>query len=573
MSTTTDNVGQGSLGMLSAFVRAYPGRTALALAALIVAGVMDGLGLSLLLSMLNLATGAEEDPSLPEQIALDVVERLGLEPTLVTLLSLGVGLIALKAVIVLLANRQVGYTVAHVATDLRLQLVRAVMHSRWRYYLAQPVGKLSNAMATEAHRASEGFFHGAVMATQTISAVIYAGLALMISWQASLLALSFGAVLLSLLHFLIRMAGGAGRKQTGLLKSLLSVMTDQLGAVKPLKAMAREDHVDQMLSSQTRDLKKALKNQVLAKSALTALQEPMLAILVGIGFFFFLVQMNMPMATVMIMIFLIARSVNHLAKAQRALQHMVISESAYWSLRSTIEEAESQREPPRGFRAPSLERGIRFDRVSFRYAEHVVLDEVSLDVPARQLTVLTGPSGSGKTTLIDLVAGLLHPDRGEVLIDGVSLLEIDHHQWRRMIGYVPQDPLLINDTVFNNLTLGEPDLSAADAEEALRLADAWDFVERLPQGLHTVLGERGGTLSGGQRQRLAIARALIHRPSLLILDEATSSLDQTSEAAVVETVEHLKGRLSLLAVSHDEALVQVADQVWRLRDGHLENLA
>lgn len=563
---------EGSLAMLSAFVRAYPGRTAIALLALIVAGVMDGLGLSLLLSMLNLATGVEDDPSLPEQIALDVVDRLGLEPTLVTLLGLGVGMIALKAVIVLLANRQVGYTVAHVATDLRLQLVRAVMHSRWRYYLAQPVGKLSNAMATEAHRASEGFFHGAVMATQTISALIYAALALMISWQASLIALGFGAGLLALLHFLIRMAGGAGRRQTGLLKSLLSVMTDQLGAVKPLKAMAREDHIDQLLSGQTRDLKKALKNQVVAKAALTALQEPMLAILVGVGFFFFLVQMNMPMATVMIMIFLIARSVNHLAKGQRALQHMVISESAYWSLRTTIEEAEAEREPARGFRKPSLEHSIRFDEVSFRYADQPVLDRISLTIKAGQLTVLTGPSGSGKTTLIDLVAGLLHPGSGQVLVDEVSLLEIDHHQWRRMIGYVPQDSLLINDTVFSNLTLGDPDLTAADAEQALRLADAWDFVDRLPQGLQTPLGERGGTLSGGQRQRLAIARALIHRPALLVLDEATSSLDSESEAAVIKTIEHLKGRLSLLAVSHDEALVQVADRVYRLHEGSLDDV-
>lgn len=573
MNSSAKRQTQGSIGMLRAFVRAYPGRTAIALLALIVAGVMDGLGLSLLLSMLNLATGTAADPSLPEQIALDVVQRLGLEPTLVTLLSLGVGLIALKAVIVLLANRQVGYTVAHVATDLRLQLVRAIMHSRWRYYLAQPVGKLSNAMATEAHRAAEGFFYGAVMATQTISAVIYAALALMISWQASLIALGFGAALLALLHFLIRMAGGAGRKQTGLLKSLLSVMTDQLGAVKPLKAMAREDHVDQMLSGQTRDLKKALKNQVFAKASLTALQEPMLAILVGVGFFVFLVQMEMPMATVMVMIFLIARSVNHLAKGQRALQHMVVSESAYWSLRGSIEEAEAEREPPRGFRAPNLSESIRFDQVTFRYGAHQVLEQISLEIPAGQLTVLTGPSGCGKTTLIDLVAGLLHPDQGEVLIDGVNLLEIDHHQWRRMIGYVPQDPLLINDTVFRNLSLGDPKLNAADAEQALRLAHAWDFVSRLPQGLDTVLGERGGTLSGGQRQRLAIARALIHQPALLILDEATSSLDQASEAAVIETIEQLKGRLSLLAVSHDEGLVRVADQVHRLRDGRLEDLA
>jgi ATP-binding cassette subfamily C protein len=560
---------QGALRMLWTFARAYPGRTSLALCALVVAGLLDGLGLSLLLSMLNLATGEADDPSLPERVALDVVERLGLEPTLVTLLTLGVGMIAVKAVIVLMANRQVGYTVAHVATDLRLSLIRAVMESRWRYYLAQPVGKLSNAMATEAHRASEGFFQGAIMATQFINALIYASLALLISWQASLLALLFGGFLLGLLHFLVRMAGGAGRRQTGLLKSLLSAMTDQLGAVKPLKAMGREDHVDGMLSNQTRDLKRALKNQVFAKAALLALQEPMLAILVGVGFFFFLVQMNMAMATVMIMIFLIARSVNHMAKAQRAWQHMAVSESAYWSLKATIDEAVEQMEPRRGFREPSLEKGIAFSDVGFRYDQQDVLREINLTIQPGLLTVLTGPSGSGKTTLIDLVAGLLHPDGGQILIDDVDLEEIDHRRWRRMIGYVPQDPLLVNDSVFRNLTLGDPALSPEDAERALKMADAWAFINSLPEGMDTILGERGGRLSGGQRQRLAIARALIHRPSLLILDEATSNLDHESEGAVIATVNQLKGQLTMLAVSHDDALVDAADVVVRLQDGRI----
>ncbi len=564
---------QGAGRMLVSFVRAYPGRTSLALLALIIAGVLDGLGLSLLLSMLNLATGATEDPSMPEQVALDIVESLGLEPTTVSLLVLGVAMIGVKAMIVLLANRQVGYTVAHVATDLRLKLIQAVMNSRWRYYLAQPVGRLSNAVATEAHRASEGFFHGAVMATQTISALIYAGLALLISWQASLIALLFGGGLLGILHFLVRIAGRAGRDQTGLLKSLLSVMTDQLGAVKPLKAMAREQHVDRLMSSQTRDLKKALKSQVIAKAGLTALQEPLLAILVGVGFFFFLVQMSLPMGTVMVMIFLIARSVNHLAKAQRAWQHMAVSESAYWSLRETIDEAEGEREPARGHLAPSLERAISFDQVSFGYGDKSVIKELSLEIPVGQLTVLTGPSGSGKTTVIDLVAALLHAQSGQIRIDDQALDDTDHQRWRRLIGYVPQDPLLVNDSVFHNLTLGEPDLSEADAREALELADAWEFVSALPQGMHTTLGERGGRLSGGQRQRLAIARALIHKPRLLILDEATSNLDAESEAAVVATIEDLKGRLTLLAVSHDDGLVRAADQVIRIREGRLAEIA
>lgn len=561
--------GRGSMRMLLAFMRGYPARTLLALVALIVAGVLDGLGLSLLLSMLNLATGATDDPSAPERIALELVESIGLEPTTVSLLTLGVIMIAFKAMIVLLANRQVGYTVAHVATDLRLSLIRAVMKSRWRYYLAQPVGKLSNAVATEAHRASEGFYHGAVMATQTISALIYAGLALMISWQASLIALIFGGFLLGLLHFLVRIAGRAGRDQTGLLKSLLSVMTDQLGAVKPLKAMAREEHVDELMSGQTRLLKKALKSQVIAKAGLTALQEPLLAILVGVGFFFFLVQMQLPMATVMVMIFLIARSVNHLAKAQRSQQHMAVSESAYWSLRQTIDEAEAEREPARGHLPARLEQAIEFNDVSFGYDGRPVLQNLSMTIPVGQLTVLSGPSGSGKTTLIDLVAGLLHVDSGTISVDGQPLNDIDHHQWRRSIGYVPQDPLLINDSVFKNLTLGEPDLGRDAAERALKMADAWDFVAELPQGLETPLGERGGRLSGGQRQRLAIARALIHGPRLLILDEATSNLDSDTEASIIKTIEQLKGQLTLLAVSHDEGLVRAADQVIRINAGQI----
>ncbi len=561
---------QGALAMLMAFIRAYPVRSTVVLLALTVASILDGLGLSVLLSMLNLATGETENPSLPEQTALDLVHRLGLDPTTAVLLSLGVSLIAAKAVFVLVANRQVGYAVAHVATDLRLGLIQAVMQSRWRYYLSQPVGRLSNSLATEAHRASEGFYHGAVMATQIINALIFGALAMMISWQASLAALLCGGVLLGLLHFLVTLAGRAGRDQTSLLKDLLSVMTDQLGAIKPLKAMGREGHIDGLMSAQTKQLKKALKNQVFSKAALIALQEPLLAILVAIGFFAFVVKMGMGMATVVVMIFLIARAVNHLAKAQRAYQHMSISESAYWSMKAITEEAETEKEPRQGTGAPSLQKGIAFNNVTFAYDQRPTLNNVDFFIPAGQLTVLTGASGAGKTTVIDLVAGLLQPKDGSIEVDGVNLETIDRQQWRHMIGYVPQDALLVNESVFYNLTLGDTSLTEKDAQQALELADAAEFVAGLEKGLHTPLGERGGRLSGGQKQRLAIARALIQKPKLLILDEATSNLDAESEKAVVATVKHLKGQLTMLAVSHDEAMTEVADQQITLSQGEVQ---
>jgi len=132
---------------------------------------------------------------------------------------------------------------------------------------------------------------------------------------------------------------------------------------------------------------------------------------------------------------------------------------------------------------------------------------------------------------------------------------------------VPQDTILLHDSVLHNVTLGDPELTEADAERALRAAGAWEFVSKLGQGLETIVGERGGKLSGGQRQRIVIARALVNQPRLLILDEATSALDKDSEEAVRQTMETLKGQLSILAISHNRAMVQAADHVYQLSEG------
>ena len=564
-----------ALPMIATFVRAYPGRSAAALVAVFLAGLMDGLGMSMLLSMLSLATNdGEHKRSMPEQIASRLAELIGLQPNAPTLLVLAIVLIGLKAVLSLLANRQVGYAVAHIATDLRLALIRAVMAARWSHYLQQSVGRLSNAVATEAQRASEAFQYSAEIAAMLLNSLIYMVIALSISWQAGLAAAIGGTVLLTVLHSLIRGARVAGQEQTDLLKSLLSAISGQLAAAKPLKAMAREQHVDALLSDQTRQLQRALRRQVISKEALAALQEPLLAVMVGIGFFLSLVALKMPLADVVVMLFLLARVVNYLSKTQRAYQQVAVREGAYWSLFDAIAAARDAVEP-RGGRLPvQLAREIRFDNVHFGYSERrPTLDGSSFSVLAQQLTVIVGPSGAGKTTLLDLVVGLVQPTSGQILIDGVALDDIDLVAWRRQIGYVPQDSMMVDESVAYNLTLGDDSLSEDDIRDALRAADALDFVEAMPKGIQTRVGEGGSLLSGGQRQRLAIARALVHKPRLLILDEATSSLDMTAQAAVVETVRHLKGRLTILAVAHQGALIGAADTILRLERGRIEPAA
>ncbi len=574
------SIDRGTSDMLVSLFRRYPARSAIVLLALLLASLLDGLGLSTLLSMISLSSqigrqpdavlSDTEDPSLPEQLINAAFGAVGMEPTLPWLLALGIVLILGKTLVVLLANRQVGYAVAQVATDLRLDLVRAVAASRWRYYLSKSVGSLANAMATEAQRASEGYLQGAIMSAQLITAVVYTALALMISWQVTLGALVLATLVLGGLNILVRIAGKAGRRQTGLLRMILSVMTDQLAAIKPLKAMAREDRFDTLISGQTEQLNKSLRKQVFSKEAMKALQEAMLVILAAVGLVIMLAVIDMTLSAAMVLIFLLARVVTLLSKAQRAWQHMAISESAFWSLTEAIDEARNEREPPRGQLEPHLEQGIRFEAVSFAHPDHPVFENQSLEIPVGRLTVITGPSGSGKTTLIDLVAGLLRPDDGRVLIDGVDLNTIDHRLWRRSIGYVPQEALLVNDSVFNNITLGAPELGREDAERALQKADALGFVEKMTGGLDASVGERGGRLSGGQRQRLAIARALVHQPRLLILDEATSNLDQASEQAVLATIGHLKGELTMLAVTHQPGMLKLADRIYRVCDGRIE---
>jgi ATP-binding cassette subfamily C protein len=310
-----------------------------------------------------------------------------------------------------------------------------------------------------------------------------------------------------------------------------------------------------------------LRKQVFSKAALKSLQEPVLAAFLAFGLYVALEYWALPLASIMVLVFLIAGLVSQMSKVQQEYQKMVIFESAYWSLQKKIREAEKERETVFGGQVPVLKKCIRLDRVSFKYGDSWVLHNASLEFPAGFFTAITGASGSGKTTVADLMMGLLRPQKGEIWIDDLPLTSIDIRNWRRMIGYVPQETLLLHDTVMRNVTLGDPELNEEDVKNVLRAAGAWDFVLALPQGVHTTVGERGGKLSGGQRQRIAIARALVHHPVMLILDEATSGLDPESEKSICDTLRQLRGKLTILAISHQPALVDAADRAYSVKEG------
>ena len=564
--------------LLINLIKAYPWRTAIALAAILLAGIADGMSITALLPLLNIATkgsttaadvapdGADAGGQL-EQFVVDALASIGLEATLGVLLTVIVVAVIIKSLLLLAAETHVGFSAAHITTDLRLELLQSILATRWDYFLHQPIGKLANSMALEAKRSSQSYIFGITMLTFLVQAIIYAGIAVAMSWKATLIVFGIVLFILAVSNNLVRMSKRAGKKQTLLSKSLLVRLTDTLQSVKPLKAMAREKLAGTILKTETSKLNHALQRQVFSQAALGAIQTPLFAVVIAAGIYLALDRWGMQFATVMVLVVLLSRVLSQMGKVQKTYQKMVMHESAFWSIRQTIEQADKAREISSGAQDVTLTKGIRFEHVSFGYDDTQVLKDVSLDIPAKSLTTIIGPSGTGKTTFIDLIIGLYQPDSGTVYLDDTPLQQINLEQWRHKLGYVPQEQILLHDSIMINVTFGDPDMSPADAEAALRAAGAWEFVSAMPEGMDSSVGERGARLSGGQRQRIMIARALAHKPEVLILDEPTSALDPASEQRICDTLRDLGKDYTILAISHQTALADVADQTYKLEHG------
>ncbi len=556
-------------GVFRIFFKVSRRRQSTVIGSLLAAGLAEGFGIASLLPALTVAAGdTAGDRSAIHRVVAQALDAVGLPLDLGVLLMVVVACILVKAALSLLAMNYVGYIVSEIATGLRLSLMDRLLEVRWAYFTRQPVGRFANAVSGEAARAAEAFLASSTLMASAVQTAVYLVLALLISWKLCMLAVAIGAVMVLGLNRLVSMARRAGRQQTRRTQVLVSRLTDMLVGIKPLKAMARHVRLGALFAADARELNKALRRQVFSKYSVRSLQEPVMAVFLCGALYVATTVWQLPVAQIIVMGLVLARTVTALGKAQLQYQTVMVSESAFWSLRRTIAEAEAERESIAGAAAPSFEQACEFDNVSFAFGDKVILSDVSLVVRAGKTTTITGPSGAGKTTIADLILGLYEPSGGTIKLDGRPLSTVDLSRWRAMVGYVPQDVVLFHDSIFANVTLEDPGLTHDEARTALEAAGAWEFVSQLPDGMESIVGERGTLLSGGQRQRIAVARALIHRPRLLILDEATSALDPETEAAICRNLKTLSERtgLALLAISHQSAWTAAADRVYMLQD-------
>jgi ATP-binding cassette, subfamily C, bacterial len=542
------------------------------LVCLLVASLCEGFGVATLVPLLGAASGSTSQSFVSDSVR-GTLHSLGLDSSLGTLIVVLVIGLLLKSMISLYAMRKVGYANAEVANLMRVRLIKQMLGARWSYLLEHPTGRIANAFSGEVGRSQQAYQLAAQFVAEGIQTLVMLALGLLVSWKLALASIVIGVATGGAVHFLVSRAKKAGRAQTQLTKELVSLLTDTLDNLKPLKAMGAQQEFVEFFDRRLHRLRRALRRQVVNREALRNGQDALLALCMGIAAYIAIAVLNTSLEQVIVIGVILQRTVKGFGRLQAFLQQAMIVESPFREVEMLIAEMAANQENPGGDTVPSFEREIRCESLRFAYGRRPVLNGTHLTVPAGSITVLTGMSGAGKTTLIDLVLGLHRPQSGRILIDGVDLAGINLQAWRTMVGYVPQELILFHASILENLTLSDSDHSEGAVDEALRLAGAEDFVAQLPDGVHTVVGTKGARLSGGQRQRIALARALIRRPKLLILDEVTSALDPESEREICANIVALRDRTTVLAVTHRPAFLEIASRVYQIDEGSARQLA
>ncbi|MEX2541902.1 MAG: ABC transporter ATP-binding protein [Trueperaceae bacterium] len=533
----------------------------------------SGIALVMLIPMLQVA-GLSVPVGAGERVAETVftgMKTLGVEPNLLSVLALNLLIVAVTASLSRLQAVSSARFNQSVVRSLRLDLYRNLSRSDWLYFAGQRSSRFSHMLLGELERVG-----GAVSALVSLlvsagRTLVYTAIAVTLSPILTGLTLALGGGLSLVLLRRTSMARAIGQGVSEAYEALYSTTAEHLAAMKLTKSHALEPRQTLEYAEVSRRVEAAHVDTARNQADVTLwLQVGSIAALSAIVYAA-LGILALPVTTVLLLLYLFSRLLPLLAGVQRNYQSFISLLPAYGRLRSALEQSERARETVSEQMDPFvLRRGIELEGVTFEYpnGDGAAVLELDLYLPAGQTTAIVGPSGSGKSTVADLVIGLISPGAGVVEIDGEPLTPQRHRAWRSRVGYVSQDHFLFHESIRTNLSIARPEAKEQELWDALESAAA-DFVGELPDGLDTVVGDRGLRLSGGERQRLVLARALLRDPSLLVLDEATSSLDTENEERIKEAIDRLAGRMTILVIAHRLASIRSAHAIHVLEGGRL----
>jgi ATP-binding cassette, subfamily B, bacterial len=463
----------------------------------------------------------------------------------------------------------VGQWVMH---DLRLMLYHRIQRLSLAYHDQSQTGDLLSRVTSDIDAIQTFITSGLLTAlVNSMTLVGMIGVMFYINWRFTLIALSVAPVLFAVVFTYTRRIKKASRQVRKKEGEIVSVIQEVLSSIRVVKAFAREDYEERRLEEESLEgIEIALRAR-----GLKAKLAPIVDLIVAIGtamvlWFGARMVLTGTLSAGSLIVFIV-----YLSKMYKPMQELSKMTDAYSKaavgyerIKEILDTKGEVKDLPGARHAPYFKGYIEFEHVNFSYTPDVpILKDVSFKVEPGQVAALVGPTGAGKTTIIGLIPRFYDPTSGVVKIDGTDVRQFRQKSLRQQISLVLQETLLFHGPIWNNIAYGKPSASRGEIFRAAELANAHEFIEKMPDGYNTIVGERGVTLSGGQRQRIAIARAIIRDTPILILDEPSSGLDAASEKLVFEALDRLMENRTTIVIAHRLSTIRRANVIYAVKDG------
>ena len=460
---------------------------------------------------------------------------------------------------------------SRISHRLRSGIFKQLLSVSYSFLESKESGKLMNTLAAETWRTSQALsvLLNLLITICTIS--IFVILLLLLSWQLTLLVTFFMIVISCIIQLVTRQVKTLGKQAVQVNSNLASRMWEGLSGMKVIRAFGRESYEQKRFDEASKEVRNTFLKLDIISGTVNPLSEVFSAALLLCVLVIALLQGWAAPTTLLTFIFILYR-------LQPQVKQLDGSRVSLTSLTSAVEDVMSfldcsDKPYIRSGQIPfkSLSQAICLESVSFHYnpLEKPALQDISICIPQSKTTALVGPSGAGKSTLVNLICRFYEVTSGEIYVNGYSLKELNLTDWRSRIAIVSQDVHMFSTTIRENIAYGRLDAREDEIIAAARLASAHEFISQLPQGYDTMVGDRGVRLSGGQRQRLALARAIICNPEILILDEATNALDSISENLIQEALNTLSQNRTVIIIAHRLSTIEKADQIIVLEEGRV----
>ncbi len=508
------------------------------------------------------------DPSALSHGIFTGMQGLGIPVNLVSAMAVFLALVVLKNAIAVAANYVLRRTYFKVIESMICDIFSGIFSAKWHFFVANNYGALGNTLIKEMDKFAVALESIVNILSCSLRFVFFVTLAIMIQWELSLMVIVLMGIVLIPFGYLGRLRYRIGEKRLAVSNRYQRSVLDTFNAAKLILGFGNQDRTFQDIKQSIAQFTRTAVQSAMIRFLTPRAFEPVGLLIVLVAVYWGFLNYDLKFAELCALLYalrtggnLAIEAINH----RNEVKSVVPPLDQIYALKA---QAERMVQPSGSRPFTRLDNRIDIVDVSFAYPESdVVLSSINLTIPKGGMIALVGGSGAGKTTLVDLLMGFYEPTSGRINIDGRCLSEVEINSWRSRIGYVPQDPFLFHDSIRSNLIWAKEDASDEKLEWACQRANATEFIDDLPDGLDTFVGERGVRLSGGQRQRIALARALLHNPELLILDEATSSLDSESELLIQKSIETIAHDTTIVAIAHRLSTIQKADCIYVLDKG------